>query len=202
MKWKYISCLMVVFLIAFACEKNEKRIDDFFVEFATVIKPAEQITFQLDNNKILIPKKLKDYSGKNGQRVVLNYAPLRGDTIKVNSVSDIFTGTVQESNAVDTLIKEPVKIQSVWVGGNYLNLILEIEYYNKTHVIGLFRDTQSSIINLHLTHSKDGDPPGYAKKLYASFSLSAIKSANVSPTPFRLHINTHSGVRVFELLVK
>ena len=56
MKWKYISCLMVVFLIAFACEKNEKRIDDFFVEFATVIKPAEQITFQLDNNKILIPK--------------------------------------------------------------------------------------------------------------------------------------------------
>lgn len=202
MKWRYIAYLSVVFLIAFACEKDDERIDDFLVEFATVVKPAERITFQLDNNKTLIPKELKDYSGKDGQRVVLNYTPLRGDTVKVNSVSDIFTGTVQESNAVNTLIKDPVKIQSVWVGGNYLNLILEIEYFEKTHVIGLFRNTQSPSVDLHFAHSKDGDPPGYSKKLYASFSLSAIKSADGSPTPFRFHINTSGGERVFELEVK
>ena len=203
MKWKYVAYFTVAFLIiALACEKEDERIDDFLVEFATVVKPADKITFQLDNNKILIPKELKDYSGKDGQRVFLNYTPLLGDTIKVNNVSDIFTGTVQESNAVNSLIKDPVKIQSVWVGGNYLNLILEIEYYDKTHVIGLFRDTQSPDIDLHFAHSRDGDPPGYAKKLYASFSLSAIKSANGSPTPFRFHINTRSGERVFELEVK
>lgn len=202
MKWKYIAYLTAVFLITLACEKEPERIDDFLVEFATVVKPAEQITFQLDNQKILVPKELKDYSGKNGQRVILNYTPLRGDTIKVNDVSDIFTGTVQESNAVADLIKDPVKIQSIWVGGNYLNLILEIEYYDKTHTIGLFRDTQSSTIDLYLAHSKNNDPPGYSKKLYASFSLSAIKFTNGSPTPFRFHINTHSGERVFEMEVK
>lgn len=203
MKWKYVTYFTVAFLIiALACEKEDERIDDFLVEFATVVKPADKITFQLDNNKILIPKELKDYSGKDGQRVFLNYTPLLGDTIKVNNVSDIFTGTAQESNAVNSLIKDPVKIQSVWVGGNYLNLILEIEYYDKAHIIGLFRDTQSTGIDLHFAHSRDGDPPGYAKKLYASFSLAAIKSANGSPTPFRININTYSGVRVFELEVK
>jgi hypothetical protein len=192
---------MVVFLIAFACEKEPERIDNFFVEFATVVKPVERIMFQLDNFKTLVPIELKDYSGKNGQRVILNYTPLRGDTVKINSVNDIFTGVVQESNAVTNLIKDPVKVQSVWVGGNYLNLILEIEYFDKTHVIGLFRDTQSSTIDLHFSHSKENDPPGYTQKLYASFSLSAIKSSNGSPTTFRFHIQTHTGVRVFELKV-
>lgn len=202
MKWKYIAYLTVVFLLASACEKEPGRIDNFLMEFATVVKPAGQITFQLDNNKTLIPKELKDYSGKDGQRVVLNYTPLRGDTVKINSVSDIFTGTVEGSSAVANLIKDPVKIQSVWVGGNYLNLILEIEYFDKAHVIGLFRDTQSPTIDLHFSHSRNNDPPGYTKKLYASFSLAAIKSPNGSPAPFRLHINTQSGERIFELEVK
>ncbi|HAC73028.1 MAG TPA: hypothetical protein DD786_01805 [Porphyromonadaceae bacterium] len=201
MKRNYVVYLTVFFLLASACEKEPERIDNFFVEFATVVKPVERITFQLDNFKTLIPIELKDYSGKNGQRVILNYTPLRGDTVKINSVNDIFTGVVQESNAVTNLIKDPVKVQSVWVDGNYLNLILEIEYFDKTHVIGLFRDTQSSTIDLHFSHSKENDPPGYTQKLYASFSLSAIKSPNGSPTPFRFHIQTHTSVRVFELEV-
>ena len=202
MKWNCAVCAMVVFLIAVACEKEPNRIDDFFVEFATVVKPAEKIAFQLDNYKILIPKELKDYSGKNGQRVLLNYSPFSGDTVKINSVSDIFTGTVQETSAVGNLRQDPVKIQSVWVSGNYLNLILEIEYYEKTHTIGLYRDTKSSGIHLYFSHSNNDDPPGYAKKLYASFSLSALKSDNGSPTPFWLHINTDSGERVVSLDVK
>lgn len=201
MKWKSVAYITVIFFLVFACGKEPDRIDDFLVEFATVVKPAEKITFQLDNNKYLIPKELKDYSGKDGQRVILNYTPLRGDTVKVNSVSDIFTGTVQESNDVASLIKDPVKIQSIWVGGNYLNLIIEIEYHDKTHVSGLFRDTQSSFIDLHFSHSRDGDKPGYSKKLYASFLLSSIKTSD-SPTPFRFHINTHNGVRMFEMEVK
>ncbi|MDO5665551.1 MAG: NigD-like C-terminal domain-containing protein [Bacteroidia bacterium] len=202
MKWKYITYFAAVFLITVACEKEPTRIDNFLIEFATVIKPAEQIAFQLDNHKILIPKELKDYSGKNGQRVTLNYTPLHGDTIKVNSVSDIFTGTVQKSNAVADLRKDPVKIQSVWVGGNYLNLILEIEFYEKAHTIGLFRNMQSSSIDLHFAHSKNNDPPGYTKKLYASFSLADIKSADGSPTPFLLHVNTLNNERIFKLEVK
>ncbi|WP_436418818.1 hypothetical protein [Petrimonas sp.] len=66
----------------------------------------------------------------------------------------------------------------------------------------MFRDTQSPTIDLHFSHSRNNDPPGYTKKLYASFSLAAIKSPNGSPAPFRLHINTQSGERIFELEVK
>lgn len=201
MKWNYVAYLTVIFLFASACEKESDRIDNFFVEFATVVKPADRITFQLDNFKTLIPVELKNYSGKNGQRVILNYTPLCGDTVKINSINDIFTGVIQESNAVTNLITDPVKVQSVWVGGNYLNLILEIEYFDKTHVIGLFRDTQSTTIDLYFSHSKENDPPGYVKKLYASFLLSSIKSTNGSPTPFCFHVHTHTGVRMFELEV-
>ena len=70
---RYLFFLLSIIILSFAgCEKATERIDNFLVEFATVLKPAEQISFQLDNNKTLIPTELKSYSGKDGQRVFLN----------------------------------------------------------------------------------------------------------------------------------
>jgi hypothetical protein len=202
MRRRIIAYLTVILLIFGACEKDDERIDNFLVEFATVIQTADRLTFQLDNFKTLVPIDPRGYSGKDGQRVILNYSPLRGDTIQINSVNDIFTGIIRESDDLSTLIKDPVKIQSVWVGGNHLNMILEIEYFEKRHVVGLFRDTRSKDIDLHFSHSREGDPPGYTEKFYASFPLANIKSSDGSPTPFRLHIHTHSGGRIFEMEVR
>ena len=131
MRRRIIAYLTVILLIFGACEKDDERIDNFLVEFATVIQTADRLTFQLENFKTLVPIYPRGYSGKDGQRVILNYSPLRGDTIQINSVNDIFTGIIRESDDLSTLIKDPVKIQSVWVGGNHLNMILEIEYFEK-----------------------------------------------------------------------
>ena len=46
---KAAVCLIVVCLLNAGCEKNPKRLDDFFVEFATVVKTDDKITFKLDN---------------------------------------------------------------------------------------------------------------------------------------------------------
>lgn len=187
-----------------SCEKAPERLDNFLVHFATVIKQNETIHFQLDNNKTLIPKELKDYTANEGQRVVLNYIPLNGDTVKIRNVSNIFTGTIDEKGYPEHYHKDPVKIQSVWVAGNYLNMILEVEYHSKAHLIGLFRDMASSTTDLYFSHSVHEDPPGYPKKLYASFSLQALKPSitNTSPTPFRLFIETHQGLREFAFELK
>lgn len=180
-----------------SCEKTPERIDNFFVHFATVVKQNEVIHFQLDNNKTLIPKELKDYKANEGQRVVLNYIPLTGDTVKIRNVSNIFTGTIDEKGYPEQYHKDPVKIQSVWVAGNYLNMILEVEYHSKAHLIGLLRDTGSPTTDLYFSHSVNEDPPGYPKKLYASFALQTLKASNPSPSPFRLFIQTHEGLREF-----
>lgn len=202
MKRKFFILLPIFLFLAAACEKKTDRMENFLIEFATVVRTDAHLSFLLDNNKTLIPERLSNYSGKNGQRVIINYTPLRDNIIKVNNLSEIFTGSIQKTETANSLSRKPVKIQSVWVSGNWLNLIFEIQYNSKTHVFGLFQETRATDIDLYLSHSDDNDPPGYAKKIHASFSLSAIKSAGGSSTPFRLHINTFEGQRVFDLRVE
>ncbi len=203
MKRLSVAIGYIAFLLFLAgCEKAPERVENYFVDFATVLKPASSITFQLDNQRTLIPKELKDYTGNNGQRVVLNYSPLNGDTVKINKVTDIFTGSIQTEGFPEKLIKDPVKIQSVWVGGDYLNMILEIEYHNVAHLIALLRDTSSSTIDLYFSHSTNNDPPGAPVKLYASFLLSSLRvQGSTTAVPFRLFINTSEGMRTFQLLL-
>ncbi len=174
--------------------------ENYLVEFATVIKENSKYHFKLDNGRVLIPDESKQYSGEGGQRVILNYTPLEGDAIKINSVSNIFTGTIQEDGFPQNYSNDPVKIQSVWVSGEWLNLIMEIEYFNVPHKIALLRDYSSRSTDLYFSHSSNNDPPGYPKKMYASFFLSDLRGETENPPiPFRLFINSHSGIRLFEL---
>lgn len=177
--------------------------DDYLVEFATVVKENSKYRFRLDNGRLLIPEEVKDYSGEEGQRVILNYVPLGGDAIKINFVSNIFTGSIQAEGFPQNYSDDPVKIQSVWVGGDWLNLILEIEYLNVPHKVALFRDHSSSSADLYFSHSSENDPPGYPRMMYASFLLSDLREQVGSPpVPFRFFINTYTGIRIFELELK
>ncbi len=199
----FITTLIIVFSLAVGCEKEDERIDNFLVDFATVLHSQQIVFFQLDNQRILIPKELKYYSGNSGQRVILNYTPLRGDTIKVNNVADIFTGTIQMLGFFQRIYDDPVKIQSVWVGGDYLNMVFETEYHSKKHLIGLFRDTTSPTVDLYFSHSRDNDPPGYPQTFYASFLISSLRPAGSSElVPFRLFVNTYTDRREFDLELK
>ncbi|MFA6702179.1 MAG: NigD-like N-terminal domain-containing protein, partial [Dysgonamonadaceae bacterium] len=108
----YLLLFLISLSLLQSCEKEGKRLDDYWVNFATVVKSNTEVTFQLDNNKVLIPKELKDYKGDIGQRVLLNYSFLRGDTIKVNSVSNILTGNIKLTGYPEQQFTDPVNIQS------------------------------------------------------------------------------------------
>ena len=47
------SVITVLFFIG--CDKDETRVPDFLVEFATIIKTGSSITLKLDNGNVLIP---------------------------------------------------------------------------------------------------------------------------------------------------
>ena len=195
--------IFLLILLLSACDKDPERMDNYLVEFATVVKESSNYRFRLDNGRLLIPEEVKNYSGEEGQRVILNYVPLEGDAIKINFVSNIFTGSVQQDGFPEHYSDDPLKIQSVWVGGDYLNLIMETEYHNVPHSVALLRDPSSTSIDLYFSHSTNDDPPGYPKMMYASFLLSDLrKQTGGLPVPFRLFINTYTGMRIFELELK
>lgn len=176
--------------------------DNYLVEFATLLKEAGSSVFILDNGQRLIPESEEKVSGDSGQRVLLNYVPLEGNAIKINYASPIFTASIEPDGFPERYASDPVKLQSVWVGGNYLNLIVEIEYHSKPHNLALLRDRSSSTIDLYISHSCNDDPPGAPQTMHASFLLTSLKAESNAPTiPFRLIINTYDGPRVFELML-
>lgn len=193
---KKILLFWIVFLLlsAAGCEEEPQRLDDYFVDFATVKKSDNTYRFQLDNQRLLIPRET-DYSGQEGQRVVLNYVPLKGDTVKIYAVRNILTGAVQSEGFPGKLVRDPVKIQSIWVGGDYLNMIIEAEYHSEPHRVALLRDITSPTVDLFFSHSRENDPPGYPQIMYASFLLSSLRIEKPSPVSFRLFIQTYDGLR-------
>jgi len=191
--------LLIILLSLFAgCEKEPERMDDYLVDFATLLKEGTGYRFRLDNNRVLIPGEMNDYKGEEGQRVILNYIPLKGDTIRIRRLSDIFTDVIQTDGFPEEYTGDPVKILSVWVGGNHLNMIMEIEYHSVVHKVSLLRDPSTPTVDLWFSHSRNGDPRGHPQTMYASFSLQALyagEGGNI--TPFRLFINTDRGMREF-----
>lgn len=182
-------------LLLSSCEEDSKRVEDYRIDFATVLTFGTSYKFQLDNRKTLIPSNPENRSEKNGQRVLLNYVPLKGDTIKVRKATPIFTDSIKTEGFPEKWEQESVKIQSLWVAGDYLNMSLEVEYHSKPHRIALLKDSSSSSVDLYFSHSRGDDPPGYRHIMYASFYIADIKSSTT--TPFRVFINTYNGLREF-----
>ena len=170
---------------------------DFLVDFATRISNDKGCRFQLDDGRLLVPSNSEQCSGENDQRVILNYSMHLSDTIHINSVTDIFTGSLFITENKENLYNDPVFIQSIWCSGDYLNMILKIEYHSQPHKVGLYRDITSQTTDLWFSYSRNDDPRGYQKKLYLSFLLNSLRKDKKGPTDFRLFIQTHKGLRTF-----
>ncbi len=201
MKLRHLIYLIGVLIFTFGCDKDVMRLDDFYLEFATVTKSAKGLNFELDDYRILTPEKAPNYTGNEGQRVILNYTPLKDNTIKINSISDIHTGAIQYTDNTDTIPTDMVKVQSVWTAGKYLNMIIEVEYFDIEHSVGIVRNISTPDINLYFTHSTNNDPRGYQKKMYISFSLSPFMNESNIDTPINLFVNTYDGIKKYELLL-
>lgn len=179
------------------CDKKPERMDDFLAEFATVIKQGDTYRFKLDNGKVLSPIDVKDFHGSDGDRVILYWTPLNGDKIEIKNITPVFSGDVLFEGYPENYKNDPLKIISVWVEGDYLNLILEIEYHSTPHTIALYKDTSTEGTDLYLSHSMNNDPPGYFQIMYASFRLSKLKSLKETEVPFRLFIYSNKELRQF-----
>lgn len=189
--------LTLIFLVFVGCDKDEARIPNYFVEFATVVKTKSSIMFELDNGSVLTPDESPNYDLDNGNRVILNYTPLESGSIKINSVQVIFLGTIEAVENPSEIESDAVKIISIWKSGKYLNISLQVDYHSKAHSSGLFKDMQLDIPILYFKYSRLDDPPGAPTLKYLSFDIENLRDEN-----FSIYINTHEGERKFDFYIK
>lgn len=203
--FQYVISIVIIlyFFTLTGCNNELERLEDYLVEFATVIKQGTNYIFKLDNGTILTPAGSVNFNGDTGDRVILNWIPTNDNIVNINRVSAIYTGNIQNEGYPNLYVNDPVKIQSIWVGGEYLNMILEIEYHSIQHSIGVLRDMESQSTDLYFAHSSNNDPKGYPQIMYASFLISSLRNTNnTTEMPFNLYINTDKGIRHFQLTLK
>ena len=196
--------LITIFLFTLiGCDKEFERIDNYLVDFATVLKEGSNFIFQLDDGTLLTPKGSLNLKSDTGDRVILNWVPSDDNIVKINRATSIYTGEIQNEGYPSQYKNHPIKIQSVWVGGIYLNMTFEIEYHSKPHSIAILRDMESQTVDLYFAHTTNNDPKGYPQTMYASFLLSSLLDKDTTAEmPFNLYINTNSGIRSYQFTLK
>ncbi|GAB6011606.1 NigD-like protein [Viscerimonas tarda] len=145
-----------------------------------------------DGTKLGVAAAAVNYTPRENQRVYVNYTLLSDATdsydhyIKVNGISEILTKGVINLTTVnqDSIGNDPIKIHSLWIGDDYLNIYFE---YNsgdqKVHYVNLVNNTipdpiYDGKIRLEFRHNANEDPAWFARDGFVAFDLRPYRYMN------------------------
>lgn len=182
-----IACLWGILLLLTACEDDEYYYPPVKLEFVTVQAGGD------GRMQTLIPDRgdplpvSKDRTGSiitpnTSRRLLSNYETIsEGGTAKavIYSLQELITPAplpATDPAYKDGIKTDPVEMVSIWMGRNYLNMILNLKVdTGKGHVFGIVEDLSEfetdGIVNLLLYHNASGDEEYYNRRAYVSVPL-------------------------------
>lgn len=92
---------------------------------------------------------------------------------------------------------DPVDIQSIWLSGNYINMILLVQYKDQTHSFHFIDEGFTSnedgtqTLNLRLYHDRKNDYEAFTKQVYLSVPLTKYLSFLRKGDKIRFNLNTY-----------
>lgn len=101
----------------------------------------------------------------------------------------------------ETLHQEPVYLQSYWLAGGYLNMVIELKALNGQHSIGFVDTTPETMRGREVTfyHRVIEDVEAYRQKVYCSLPLAPFDGYLQQGDTLRLVINLYDeGVTELE----
>lgn len=207
MKMKlHIFWLLGVLLLLAACGDD----DDYYypsvkLEFVTVESGADGKIQTLipDKGEALPVSKDRTASiiGVNTHRRVLcNYEELsegKEMSAEIYSLQALLTlepKPADDPAYKDGLVHDPVEVVSIWLGRNYLNMILNLKVdTGKGHVFGMVQDAfDNNIVNLTLYHNANGDGEVYNRRAYVTVPLSQYRNEADSGNPIKINFEYYT----------
>jgi hypothetical protein len=169
--------------------------DKYYVEIVTAL---DDNVFLLDTGQTVYDS--NQTAGQlftSGDRVYLSfsYGKNPSDPITVHGAARIFSDTLKTAseNDISQSANDPVRFESAWVGGHYLNLKFYMEYHSATHKIALLANKNQADdqeIHLYFTHDRNNDVPGYPTVVYASFDLRKVLNEPQGNRTLLVHFRT------------
>ena len=125
-------------------------------------------------------------SPNTSRRVMSNYEVLSGEnTATIYSLQSLITPVPKpEDDPIykDGIKLDPVEMVSIWLGRDYLNMILNLKVNGgKQHVFGIVEDLSefetNGTVNMLLYHDANGDEEYYNRRAYLSVPLDKYADA-------------------------
>ena len=194
-------------LLFISCNNdNGYSLNNVWRSIATVENPdnSAYFYFTLDNGDRMrtIVTTNPQYKPDDGQRLIADYTilsdgPENGSyqhDVKLIGAYKVLTKGIFDitPDTQDSIGHDPVKIEDIWIGKDYLNVRFVYKGQDKTHLINLVSDELKSSddgkIHLEFRHNANDDAPAYNIRGIASFDLKTLQTDDVESLPLVIHV--------------
>lgn len=137
---------------------------------------------------------LPTYENDTVYRVISIYELGADSVAYIYSMAETASALPITLNDEDSLFQSPVYLQSCWLSGGYLNMVIEIKGLEaKKHRVGFVDTTPDGMRGKEITflHHNDGDVESYRQKLYGSVPLAPFKETLQEGDTLHFVINTY-----------
>ncbi|MDR0538153.1 MAG: NigD-like protein [Tannerellaceae bacterium] len=205
----FVLTLLIIGLNSCLSNNDGYSLDEYRMSYATA-RPINDNSFffSLDNGATLWPASplYLPFQPQRPQRVQINYTLLGRRVqgydyaVKVNRVDTILTKTLsadmQEKN--DSIYgKDPLKLEDLWIGDGFLNIIFEIEYSGRfKHSVNLLCDTTDGY-KLDVRYNAFEDKSDLLRYGIVAFDLSSIDTRG-KDVELIIKVNTFEGVKEYK----
>lgn len=207
-RFKYIlMCLVTVVTFASCSDDEPYRYGDFMYEMVTYMGSEDGravFTYQSYNDSPLFTLTASNMEAANanvGQRMLLNYVVDENlnnykQIVTVKGMSKVNTDTivVAKAHSHDTLNMSPLKIESVWRSGNYLNVRCQIQYTEEPRKMYLFTTGEvdaDGVMNCYQIQDLMGAQTYYWVETYFSYYIKpAVNSEDCKVLRYNVNAET------------
>ncbi len=142
-------------------------------------------------------------------RIVTNYGFVNPDDknsgVKLyNLLKTVSPVPLPASGFKDGVKTDPASVLSIWMGLDYLNIILEIKAQDGRHYFHFIEDDVKDSADgvrdvfLRLYHDADGDVQAYTKRAYVSVPLRQYAVEGITKVEVHFSLNTYAdGVKTY-----
>ena len=124
------------------------------------------------------------------RRMLTNYEPLGEGKARIYALASVVSPVPLPPDAAvfrEGIKTDPAGIQSIWLGRDYLNMVLLVKAQSGAHLFhfveeGVTTDPEgNAVVNLLLYHDAGNDTPSYTKRAYLSVPLRQYATAVGTP---------------------
>ena len=208
MKRIFASLLFLTGVFFFFFQKDTYTYPNVITEFVCIHTNEQGNVTALttdNNNRYILENPLQSdgLTPDSLYRALSMYELLQANTAKLYTCQLVLSvNPLPLSVFGDNLKTDPVDIQSIWLSGNYLNLIVKEKAKDKVHYYhfideGITSHNGIQTLNLRLFHDRNNDYEAFTRNIYLSVPLSNYKSQLHKGDKIRFYIHTYKENETF-----